>query len=134
MVGRSGAGSASVLSHGLLKPRGDHCALYLLASVAKEVLQKSSASPRQVGSAPEARLLNLESLEERITLNATYNVTTTTDFAFTSVNNSTGAITASGDPTAIGQVTLRSAIQAANNTPSARGLRTLSTSRTGRTT
>ena len=65
--------------------------------------------------------LNLESLEERITLNATYNVTTTTDFAFTSVNNSTGTITASGDPTAIGQVTLRSAIQAANNTPSASG-------------
>ncbi len=65
--------------------------------------------------------LILEALEERLTPNATYNVTTTTDFAFASVNNNTGAITASGNPTAIGQVTLRSAIQAANNTSSGVG-------------
>ncbi len=62
--------------------------------------------------------LNLEALEERITLNATYTVTTTTDFAFTAVNDANGVITAGAG---VGQVSLRSAIQAANDTPSASG-------------
>src|SRR4030095_273087 len=40
-----------------------------------------------------------------------YNVTTTTDFAYTSINNATGQITVGSG---VGQVTLRSAIQAAD--------------------
>ena len=43
----------------------------------------------------------------------TYNVTSTTDFAYTAINNSTGVITAGAG---VGQVTLRSAIQAADAT------------------
>src|SRR4026207_177862 len=42
-----------------------------------------------------------------------YNVTTTTDFAYTSINNATGQITV-GAAGSVGQVTLRSAIQAAD--------------------
>jgi len=41
----------------------------------------------------------------------TYNVTSTTDFAYTSINNNTGVITAGAG---VGQVTLRSAIQGAD--------------------